>query len=134
MWDGSRKRIVIKVKNRKIGEGREVEIIKRTSQAKVCKAQVGDASRIVTSDSNPVNAWATADPRRKERLALVVKTCFPFEKSLSFFNITSSNFGVGSTSSRTKYRSFRGSVISKNKERREVEHVKEHEDQDGEKD
>jgi hypothetical protein len=84
MWDGSRKRIVRKVKNKKITEGREVEIIKRTSQAKVCKAQIGDASRIVTSDSNPVNAWAHADPGRKERLALVVKTDFPFEKSLSF--------------------------------------------------
>ena len=88
MWDGSRKRIVLKVKNRKIREGREAEIIKRTSQAKVYKAQIGDASRIVTSDSNLVNAWATADPRRKERLALVVKTGFPFEKSLSFCIIT----------------------------------------------
>jgi hypothetical protein len=88
----------------------------------------------VARDSNPINARAGADPRRKERLALVVKTCLPFEKSLSFFNITSSNFGIGSTSSRTKYRSFRGSVISKNKERRGVEHVKEQEDQDVEKD
>jgi len=84
MWDGSRKRIVLKVKKQKITEGREVEIIKRTSQAKVCKAQVGDASRIATGDSNPVNARADADPRRKERLALVVKTGFPLEKSISF--------------------------------------------------
>jgi hypothetical protein len=100
----------------------------------VREGQIGDTSRTVASDSNPINARAGADPRRKERLALVVKTCFPFEKSLSFFNITSSNFGIGSTSSRTKYRSFRGSVISKNKERRGVEHVKEQEDQDVEKD
>jgi hypothetical protein len=88
MWDSSRKRIVLKVKNKKIKEGGEVEIIKRTSQAKVCKAQIGDASRIVTSDSNPVNAWTNADPGRKERLTLVVKTGFPFEKSLSFCIIT----------------------------------------------
>jgi hypothetical protein len=88
MWDGSRKRIVLKVKNNKITEGREVEIIKRTSQAKVCKAQISDASRIVTSDSNPVNARANAGPRRKERLVSVVKTGFPFEKSLSFCIIT----------------------------------------------
>jgi len=84
MWDGSRKRIVVKVKNKKITEGREVEIIKRTSQAEACKVQVGDASRIVTGDSNPVNARAVADPRRKDRLALVVKTGFPLEKSLGF--------------------------------------------------
>jgi hypothetical protein len=88
MWDGSRYRIVLKVKNKKITEGREVEIIKGTSQAKVCKAQIGDASRIVTGDSTPINAWANADPRRKERLALVVKTGFPLEKSLSFCIIT----------------------------------------------
>ena len=88
MWDGSRKRIVVKVKNKKITEGREVEIIKHTSQAEVCKGQIGDASRIVTRNSNPVNARADADPRRKERLALVVKTGFPFEKSRSFCIIT----------------------------------------------
>jgi hypothetical protein len=88
MWDGSRKRIALKVKNKKITERREVEIIKRTSQAEIRETQIGDASRIVTSDSNPVNAWANADPGRKERLALVVKTGFPFEKSRSFCIIT----------------------------------------------
>ena len=84
MWDGSRKRIVVKVKTKKITEGREVEIMKRTSQAKTFKCQIGDASSIIASDSNPVNARADADPRGKERLALVVKTGFPLEKSLSF--------------------------------------------------
>ncbi|KAF9661851.1 hypothetical protein SADUNF_Sadunf19G0111700 [Salix dunnii] len=83
-----RKRIIPNTKNKKIGEEREVEIIEGTSQTKVCKAQIGDASKIVTSDSSPVNAWTGARPRRKERLALVVKTSFPFEKSLSFCSIT----------------------------------------------